>query len=78
MAAEFKRVVTDENVPNVTSHVLLQEILSFVVIAEEKVHQFVIAWKRVENVLIKSILDVRRTAFSVRLVKMACNILAEV
>ena len=78
MASKFERVITDENVPDVTSHVLLKEILGFIVVAEKQMHELVVAWKRVKNILIKSILDVRRAAFPVGLIKMTSNILTEV
>ena len=78
VASEFERVITYENVPDVTSHVLLKEILSFIVVAEKQMHELVVAWERVKNVLIKSILNVRRAAFPVGLIKMTSNVLTEV
>ena len=78
VTAKFKRVVTDENVPNMASHVLFQEIFGFVVIAEEEVHQFVVAWEGVQEVLIECTLNFLRAFLSVWLVEMSSNVLAEI
>ncbi len=41
-------------------------------------HEFVVAWERIEDVLIKCILDVPRTAFPVWLVKMTSYVFTEI
>jgi hypothetical protein len=41
-------------------------------------HEFVVAWIGIEEVLVKCILDILRTAFSVWLVEMTGDVFAEI